>query len=113
MKIEACKRLRDIADCCAAAGRFAAGKTFSDYQTDDMLRSAIERKLGIIGEAFVKLEETDPAQVEQFPELRKIVGMRNRIVHGYDNLDEELVWDVVRNKLPALQKQVESLLEQK
>jgi uncharacterized protein with HEPN domain len=113
MKIEAQKRLRDIADCCAAAGRFAAGKTFSDYQADDMLRSAIERKLGIIGEAFVKLEEADPAQVEQFPELRKIVGMRNRIVHGYDNLDEELVWDVVQNRLPALQKQVENLLEQK
>jgi uncharacterized protein with HEPN domain len=39
--------------------------------------------------------------------------MRNRIVHGYDHLDEELVWDVVQNRLPALQKQVESLLEQK
>ena len=76
-----------------------------------MLRSAIERKLGIIGEAFAKLEEADPAQVENFPELRKIIGLRNRIVHGYDNLDEELVWDVVQNRLPVLQTQVESLLE--
>ena len=111
MKIEAQKRLRDIADCCAAAGQFAAGKTFSDYLADDMLRSAIERKLGIIGEAFVKLEEADPAQVENFPELRKIIGLRNRIVHGYDSLDEELVWDVVQNRLPVLQTQVENLLE--
>jgi uncharacterized protein with HEPN domain len=111
MKIEARKRLRDIADCCAAAGRFAAGKTFSDYLADDMLRSAIERKLGIIGEAIAKLEEADPAQVENFPELRKIIGLRNRIVHGYDNLDEELVWDVVQNRLPVLQTQVKSLLE--
>ncbi|MSU58274.1 MAG: DUF86 domain-containing protein [Pedosphaera sp.] len=111
MKIEVCKRLRDIADCCAAAGRFAAGKTFSDYQADDLLRSAIERKLGIIGEAFAQLEETDPAQAEHFPELRKIIGLRNRIVHGYDKLDEELVWDVVQNRLPALQPQVEALLE--
>ena len=111
MKIEARKRLRDIADCCAAAGRFATGKTFSDYQADDLLRSAIERKLGIIGEAFVQLEATEPALTESFPELRKIVGLRNRIVHGYDNLDEELVWDVVQNRLPALQQQVETLLE--
>ena len=56
MKIEALKRLQDIADCCVAAGQFATGKNFSDYQADDLLRSAIERKLGIIGEAFVQLE---------------------------------------------------------
>jgi uncharacterized protein with HEPN domain len=111
MKNEAKKRLRDIADYCAAAGRFAAGKNFSDYLADDMLRAAVERKLGIIGEAFAKLEEADPALTENFPELRKIIGMRNRIVHGYDNVDEELVWDVVQNRLPALQQKVEALLK--
>ena len=61
MKIEAKKRLRDIADCCAAVERFAAGKSFPDYLTDDMFRSAVERKLEIIGEAFAKMEEADPA----------------------------------------------------
>jgi uncharacterized protein with HEPN domain len=111
MKNEAKKRLRDIADCCAAAGRFAAGKNFSDYLADDMFRSAVERKLGIIGEAFAKLEEADPALTENFPDLRKIIGMRNRIVHGYDSVDEELVWDVVQNRLPALQQKVEALLK--
>jgi uncharacterized protein with HEPN domain len=112
MKNEAKKRLRDIADCCAAAGRFAAGKSFPDYLADDMFRSAVERKLGIIGEAFAKLEEADPALAESFPELRKIIGMRNRIVHGYDNVDEELVWDVVQNRLPVLRQKVEALLEE-
>ena len=48
---------------------------------------------------------------EKFPELRKIIGMRNRIIHGYDNVDEELIWDVVQNRLPALREQVETLLE--
>jgi len=112
MKIEAKKRRRDIADDCAAVGRFAAGKSFPDYLADDMFRSAVERKLEIIGEAFAKLEEADPALTENFPELRKIIGMRNRIVHGYDNVDEELVWDVVQNKLPALRQKVGSLLEE-
>lgn len=111
MNNEARKRLRDIADCGAAIGRFAAGKNFPDYLADDMLRSAIERKLEIIGEAFVRLEEADPAVTENFPELRKIIGMRNRIIHGYDNVDEELIWDVVQNRLPGLQQQVETLLE--
>jgi uncharacterized protein with HEPN domain len=84
---------------------------FLRLSADDMFRSAVERKLGIIGEAFAKLEEADPALTENFPELRKIIGMRNRIVHGYDNVDEELVWDVVQNRLPALQQKVEALLK--
>ncbi len=110
MNDEARKRLRDIGDSCAAAGRFVAGKTFSDYVADDMLRSAVERKLEIIGEAFVRLEDAEPAVIANFPELRKIIGLRNRIIHGYDTVDEELVWDVVQNRLPVLQTQVETLL---
>jgi len=110
MKNEAKKRLQDIADACAAVGQFAKGKDFSNYQADEMFRSAVERKLEIIGEAFVKLETTESTLTEQFPELRKIVGLRNRIIHGYDNVDEEIIWDVVQNKLPALQHQVEALL---
>jgi uncharacterized protein with HEPN domain len=112
MNIEAQKRLRDIADACAAAGRFTAGKSFSDYEADEMLRAAVERKLAIIGEAFNQLEAADASVTQTFPELRKIVGMRNRIVHGYDNLDEELIWDVVKNRLPLLKNQVETLLDQ-
>ncbi len=111
MNIEAQKRLRDIADACAAAGRFTAGKKFSDYEADEMLRAAVERKLSVIGEAFNQLEAAEPAATENFPELRKIVGMRNRIVHGYDNLDEELVWDVAQNRLPLLKRQIEKLLK--
>ena len=91
--------------------RFSAGKTFSDYQAEDMLRAAVEGKLEIIGEAFVKLEEADPEVTEKFPDLRKIIGLRNRIIHGYDNVDEELTWYVLQNRRPALQKQVEALLE--
>ena len=112
MKNEAKKRLRDIADCCAAVGRFATGRAFSDYLADDMFRSAVERKLGIIGEAFARLEAADPKLTDSFPELRKTIGMRNRIVHGYDNVDEELIWDVVQNRLPALEQKVEALLEE-
>ena len=110
MNIEAKKRLRDIADACAAVGRFAVGKKFPAYQADEMFRAAVERKLGIIGEAFNQLETADASVIEKFPELRKIIGLRNRIIHGYDNVDEELVWDVVQNKLPGLQKRVEAML---
>jgi uncharacterized protein with HEPN domain len=112
MNIEAKKRLRDIAEACAAAGRFADGKNFPDYEANEMLRAAVERKLEIIGEAFNQLEAADASIPEKFPDLRKIVGLRNRIIHGYDNVDEELIWDVVQNRLPALRHQVEVLLEE-
>ena len=111
MKLEARKRLRDIADACAAISRFAAEKKFSDYEADEMFRAAVERKLTIIGEAFGQLEAAEPSVANTFPELRKIVGMRNRSVHGYDQVDEELVWDVVQNRVPLLKTQVEALLE--
>ena len=111
MKPECHQRLNDIAEACAAAGRFTAGKDFARYQLDEMLRAAVERKLEIIGEAFTKLEDADPSLAEQFPALRKIVDLRNRIIHGYDCVDEELIWDVVQNKLPALQRQVRQILE--
>ena len=110
MNNEARKRLRDIADACTAAEKFTSGKQFSDYEGDEMLRAAVERKLGIIGEAFTQLETADASVTGQFPDLRKIVGLRNRIVHGYDSEDEELIWDVVQNRLPGLRQQVELLL---
>ena|ERR1035437_622894 len=71
MNNEALKRLRDIADACAAARRFAAGKTFADYEAEEMLRAAIERKLEIVGEAFVKLEAAAPEITGTFPNCGK------------------------------------------
>jgi uncharacterized protein with HEPN domain len=52
----------------------------------------------------------EPALVDQIPELRQIVGLRNRVIHGYDAVDDEIVWDIVRNKLPRLQARVAELL---
>jgi len=112
MNLESKKWLRDIADACAAVGRFTAGKKFSDYKSNEMLRSAVERKLSIIGEPFNQLEAADASVTQTFPEIRKIIGMRNRIVHGYDKIDEELFWDVAQNRLPKLETKVEKLLKQ-
>jgi len=98
-------------EACRAVERFAQGKDFAAYQGDEMLRAAVERKLEVIGEAFTKLADAEPEIVEKFPDLRKIVGLRNRIIHGYDTVDDEIVWDVVANKLPSLRRQVEEFLK--
>ncbi|MFN3408396.1 MAG: DUF86 domain-containing protein [Limisphaerales bacterium] len=70
----------------------------------------MERKLEIIGEAFARLESEDPATAEQFPDLRRIVGMRNRLVHAYAQLDLDVLWDTVTTYVPRLLRQVEAAL---
>jgi uncharacterized protein with HEPN domain len=83
---------------------------FTAYERDSMVRDAVERRLGIIGEALKRAMDFEPELVEQVPELRQIVGLRNRVIHGYDAMDDEIVWDVVQNKIPLLRVRVEELL---
>ncbi len=111
MTTETKKRLHDIRLAAEALVRFTAGKKIEDFKSDEILQSAVERKLGIIGEAFVQLREDDPATAEQFADLRKIVGMRNRLVHSYDQLDLDVVWDTTIVHVPTLLEQVKSILD--
>lgn len=62
--------------------QFTQGRTFDQYGADPMLRSAVERQFEIIGEALRLAEAADPTVAEIIPDLRKIVGMRNRIIHA-------------------------------
>jgi uncharacterized protein with HEPN domain len=105
------KRLHDIRLAAEALARFTDGKTVEALKADEILQAAVERKLEIIGEAFVQLRAEDPAAAEKFPELWQIVGMRNRLVHGYDQLDLDVLWDATISHVPKLLKQVTALLE--
>jgi uncharacterized protein with HEPN domain len=111
MTTEGRKRLHDIRMAAEALDRFTAGKTVETLKADEILQAAVERKLEIIGEAFVQLRVEDAAIAEQFPDLRKIIGMRNRLVHGYDQLDLDVLWDATISHVPKLLEQVENLLE--
>jgi len=111
MTTEGRKRLHDIRMAAEALDRFTAGKTVETLKADEILLAAVERKLEIIGEAFVQLRNEDPTVAEKFPELRQIVGMRNRLVHGYDQLDADILWDATISHVPKLLQQVEALLK--
>jgi len=111
MTTEGRKRLHDIRLAAEALDRFTYGKTVETLKADEILQAAVERKLEIIGEAFVQLRNEDPASAEKFPELRQIVGMRNRLVHGYDQLDLDVLWDATIRHVPRLLEQVNALLK--
>lgn len=110
MNREARKRLYDALQAGRMIAQFTDGRTFEDYESDAMLRAAVERKFEIIGEALKLAEVADASVVESIPDLRKIVGMRNRIIHGYDAVDNETIWNVVRVHLPQLSMQLAAAL---
>ena len=110
MNNEAKRRLQHALDACYLINQFVSGRTLEDYESDEMLRAAVERKFEIIGEALNQAEIADETVSDDIPDLRQIVGLRNRIIHGYEVIDNELIWRVTEVNLPRLTQQLESLL---
>ncbi len=81
-------------------------KDFDDYFTDKKTQSAVERQLGIIGEALNKFEKLFPES--RISNARKIVGFRNRLIHTYDSVDSSMVWAILKNHLGPLKDEVKS-----
>lgn len=75
-----------------------------------MLKSAVERQFGVIGEALSKLAKTDAFVAEQVTDHRRIIAFRNILVHGYATVDDRIVWGVVETSLPGLMNSVDALL---
>jgi uncharacterized protein with HEPN domain len=112
MRLEAKKYLYDVRQAADLIARFTAGKAFAQYEADAMLRSAVERQLEIIGEALTQLARLDEPLASRITDYRRIIAFRNILVHGYAQVDDRLVWDVVQSKLPALRQEVTGLLEE-
>ncbi len=83
-------------------------RNFNIYLTNKQLRRAVERELEIIGEAANRILQLSP----NFPldDARKIVDLRNWVIHGYDKVDDVIIWGIISNHLPRLKMQVEGLL---
>jgi len=107
---EVCKYLYDIAQACEALARFAAERTFDDYKADELLRSGVERQLITIGEALHQALRLEPALADHIAQTEDIIAFRNRLVHGYDVVSDELVWSILRGEVPALHREVRTLL---
>jgi uncharacterized protein with HEPN domain len=84
--------------------------TFEAFAADETLRRAFVRSLEIIGEATKKVPEEFRASHPTL-EWRAMAGMRDRLIHDYFGVDYELVWDVVRNRIPKVRNEIESILK--
>lgn len=104
------KLLQDILERIEAIQQDNQGIDVAGYQANRLLRFATERQFEIIGEAVSRLLRADAALAARISDYRKIIDFRNAITHGYDLVDDQLVWDAVTNKLPILKREVEALL---
>ena len=121
------KSLMDALKACRAMQEFSTGLTLESYQASRLHSSAIERQFGILGEAFTRVHNVDPSvsdrlssllvqsleeagalsldsrgERDESTELKRIIGMRNRIIHGYDCVNDAIVWDAVQSRIPHL-----------
>jgi len=104
MKVEAAKLILDIREAIEDIRKFTEEMTFENYLADDKTRAAVERKFEIVGEACTRLRDRAPDIFEQIPAAPQIIGFRNRLIHGYDHVDDAIVWDVISRKMPELLK---------
>jgi uncharacterized protein with HEPN domain len=83
-------------------------RTFDNYKQNSLLKRAIERNLEIIGEAINRLLKEDPYFT--LSDAKRIVGLRNQIIHGYDSISDETIWGIIINYLPNLKSEVNALI---
>ena len=111
MNRETKKLLFDALSACRAIRQFVQDHTFNDYEGDLILRSAVERQFEIVGEAMNQAWQIDEMVVDMAPDLPKIIGLRNRLIHGYATVNNQIIWSIVQNDLPALEEQLETALK--
>jgi uncharacterized protein with HEPN domain len=102
------ERLRDILEAIAAIDRYA-NRDKKAFEADELLQGWFLRHLQIIGEAARALPQDVRALAPDIP-WQKIIGMRNVLVHGYFEIDTDLVWDAATRDVPALKPSIERLL---
>ena len=105
-------RLLDMRDAAEKARRFAAGRTRADIENDEMLDLALVKAIEIIGEAARHVSEETRALAPDI-DWGDIIGMRNKLVHAYRNVNYDVLWDVITYRLPPLITELHRLIEAK
>lgn len=111
MRREALKRLLDALEAIEATERFTENCTLDHYLDNELIQSAVERKFEIIGEALKRALEADPHVLVIIPDVRRIVGTRNRAIHVYEAVDQLILWDSIQNDLAGLKSSLMAALE--
>lgn len=96
--------------CCTKILRYSQGRTKQHFFADEMLVDAVLRNLEVLGEAA---KQIPPAVRERYPKLpwRRIAGLRDVLAHAYFSLEEDTIWQIVPERIPALADQLDQVVE--
>lgn len=103
--------LEDILEATRKIHDYSSGLTFKDFANDSKTLDAVVRNLEVIGEATKKVPESIRARHPSI-DWKKIAGMRDILIHEYFGVDLDVIWDILQNKLPTFEKQVERILQE-
>jgi uncharacterized protein with HEPN domain len=104
------KYLQDIVASVDGIKSYTNGITkFADFVSNRLVYRAVERELEIIAEAITRIKKVD-ASIE-ISNSKKIIGLRNRVIHSYDTISEDIVWGVIVNHLDGLKTEVDELIK--
>jgi uncharacterized protein with HEPN domain len=109
MSFEFLDYVEDILDAMEKAEMLLEHASYDQFEADFRINFAVIRALEIVGEATKRLPEDLREQYAEIP-WKSMAGMRDRIIHGYDNVDLEIVWDVVKKDVPRLKPKIRQIL---
>jgi len=110
MKDEIRKNLFDILQAAEEIQNFIHKMDLNTYRKSLVTQRAVERDFEIIGESLNRIKKFDDEFIEKISEHRRIIGFRNILIHGYDTVDEVIVWKAIVNHLPILVKEINEIL---
>ena len=103
--------IMDILECIEKIESYISGVSYRKFMQDSKTKDAVVRNLEIIGEAADQIPKNIQQKYKEIP-WSQIIGMRNRLIHGYFVVDYDIVWDIVSKELPDLQKKIKKILEE-
>lgn len=109
MELEIKTWLYDILNAINEIEAFVVSEDFTHFQSDLKTKRAVERNIEIIGEAMSRILARDTSI--DLTNTRKIVDTRNRIIHGYDTVSDEILWNIIIQHLPVLKQEIATLLQ--
>lgn len=106
--------LRYALDACERIDEYTRGQTLAGFLGSRMLQDAVLRNFEVLGEAMVQLRDEDPVLLGRFPEVawKETIAFRNRLIHGYANIDFSVVWQTIQADLPQLRIQLQEIAAQ-